>query len=68
MKNTECTIFITTKHGWTQRYHKEKTGWIQTCSNGTVHHLSAEQLLSHVLPLLVETGPNRLQVKRTVKT
>ena len=25
MKNSECTIYITTKNGWTQRYRKERT-------------------------------------------
>jgi hypothetical protein len=40
------------KHGWIQKYRKEKDGWIQTSSNGAVRSLSAEQLLSHILPLL----------------
>jgi hypothetical protein len=52
VKNTECTIYITTKNGWTQRYRKEKNGWTQTGPNGIVRSLSAEQLLSHILPLL----------------
>jgi len=52
MKNTECTIYITTKHGKTQSYRKGKNGWTQTSSNGTVRHLTAEQLLSHILPPL----------------
>jgi hypothetical protein len=45
MKNSECTIYITTKHGWTQKYRKEKNGWTQTTRNGVVRMLSAEQLL-----------------------
>jgi hypothetical protein len=52
MKNAECTIYITTKHGKTQSYRKEKNGWTQTSSNGIVRHLTAEQLLSHILPPL----------------
>jgi hypothetical protein len=52
MKNTECTIYMTTKHGKTQSYHKGKDGWIQTSSKGIVRHLTAEQLLSHLLPAL----------------
>jgi len=52
MKNTECTIYIMTKHGSTQSYRKGKNGWIQTSSNGIVRPLSAEQLLSHILPPL----------------
>jgi hypothetical protein len=62
MKNTECTIYITTKHGWTQRYRKEKDGWIQTGPNGVVRPLSAEQLLSHILPLLAG-NPDHLSVR-----
>jgi hypothetical protein len=52
VKNSECTIYITTKNGWMQKYRKEKNGWTQTGPNGIVRSLSAEQLLSHILPLL----------------
>jgi len=52
MKNSECTIYIMSKHGWIQKYRKGKDGWIQTSSNGAERSLSAEQLLSHILPLL----------------
>jgi len=52
MKNSECTIYIMSKHGWIQKYRKGKDGWTQTSSNGTVRSCSAEQLLSHILPLL----------------
>ena len=63
MKNTECTIYITTKHGWTQQYRKEKDGWTQTGPNGGVRSLSAEQLLSHILPLLVAGHPDRPSIR-----
>jgi len=63
MKNTECTIYITTKHGWTQSYRKEKSGWTQTGPNGIVRPLSAEQLLSHILPLLAAGNPDHLSVR-----
>jgi hypothetical protein len=56
MKNTECTIYITTKRGKTQSYRKEKNGWTQTSSNGIVRPLTAEQLLSHILPPLAGIG------------
>ena len=53
MKNNECIVYITiTKSGWTQKYRKGKNGWIQINPTGTVHPLSAEQLLSHILPAL----------------
>jgi hypothetical protein len=63
MKNTECTIYITTKHGWTQSYRKEKNGWTQTGPNGIVRPLSAEQLLSHILPPLAAGNPDHLSVR-----
>jgi hypothetical protein len=51
MKNTECTIYITTKKGKVlQSYRKGKNGWAQTSSKGIVRSLTAEQLLSHILP------------------
>jgi hypothetical protein len=63
MKNTECTIYITTRRGWTQSYHKDKDGWTQTCPDGAVRPLSAEQLLSHILPLLVAGGSDRAGIR-----
>lgn len=57
MKNTDCVIYITTKRGWTQRYVKENDGWTQTGPNGSVRRLSAEQLLSHLLPRLAADSP-----------
>jgi len=63
MKNNECIVYITTKHGWTQRYRKGKNGWTQTNPNGIVHPLSAEQLLSHILPALATRNLN-IRVKK----
>ena len=62
MKNTECKIYIT-KHGSTQSYRKRKNGWEQTSPNGAVRPLSAEQLLSHILPLLAAGSPNSIRVE-----
>jgi len=63
VKNTECTIYITTKRGWTQRYRRDKNGWTQTGPNGVVRPLSAEQLLSHILPPLAAGDPDHLSVR-----
>jgi len=52
VKNTECTIYITTKRGFEQRYRRAKNGWTQTGPNGVVRPITAEQLLSHLLPPL----------------
>ena len=63
MRNAECTIYITTKHGWTQRYRRDKNGWTQTGPNGVVRPMTAEQLLSHILPPLAAGNPDRLRVR-----
>jgi hypothetical protein len=51
------------KHGWAQKYRKETGGWVQTSSNGAVRSLSAEQLLSHILPLLAGIGHFTVKVE-----
>jgi len=66
MKNNECIVYITTKRGWTQRYRKGKNGWTQTNPNGIAHPLSAEQLLSHILPALATRNLN-VRVKKLKK-
>ena len=63
MRNTDCIIYITTKRGRRWSYLKENNGWTQTGPTGTVRRLSAEQLLSHLLPLLVIGNPGHLSVR-----
>jgi hypothetical protein len=52
VKNTECTIYVTTKRGWTQ-----------TSPNGIVRQFSAEQLLSHILPVHAAGNQGRLSAR-----
>jgi len=40
------------KHGWIQKFKKEKNGWVLTTTKDTVYPCAAEQLLSHILPAL----------------
>jgi len=54
MKNSECEIhIISNNNDWTQIYRKDQKGWIQI-TNGVIRHMTSDQLLSHILPLLVE--------------
>ena len=62
MKNTECVIYITTKRGSTQVFRKGDGGWMQTSSAGNVYPMTAEQVLSHILPPLAAADP-KCQVK-----
>ena len=52
MRNSECTVHIKTRRGRTWTYRRDKDGWTQTGPTGKVRPLSAEQLLSHILPPL----------------
>ena len=52
VRNSECTVYLTTRNGYEQRYRREKDGWTQTGPDGTVRAMTAEQFLSHLLPAL----------------
>ena len=63
MKNNECTIYISTKNGRTQIFRKGKNGWAQTSSRGKIYPMTAEQVLSHILPPLAGKSKGILEVK-----
>ena len=56
-KNTDYVIHITTSRGQTWSHVKEGDSWTRTGPNGRVHRMSAEQLLSHLLPPLSADQP-----------
>ena len=53
MKNNECLIYIVLPSGWKQTYKKVNGQWIQI-TNGKKRKMTSEQLLSHILPLLIK--------------
>ena len=63
MKNSECTIYIMCKDRWLQKFRKENDHWILTSSNGAARSCSAEQLLSHMLPLIAGIKGEKFTVK-----
>ena len=67
MKNDECAICITLASGWKQTYKKVNGQWTQTI-NRIVRKMTAEQLLSHILPLLLKGQKHaKLRVVRNKK-
>jgi hypothetical protein len=65
MKNTDYIVYISTKPSLIWTYRKEKNNWTQTTPAGKVRNLSAEQLLSHLLPPLAKDQPGiTVKVKR----
>jgi len=63
MKNDECIIYMITKRGSTQVYRRDKKGWTQKSSKGIVRRMTAEQLLSHLLPGLTKEYKSRVTIK-----
>jgi len=63
MKNSECTIYISTRRGSTQIYRKVGNVWTQTTAKGVVRSMTAEQLLSHILPPLAAGNTGRAVVR-----
>ena len=56
--NTDYIIYITTKNGKTWKYLKDNKSWTQTAPTGIIRQLTAEQLLSHLLPPLASDQPH----------
>lgn len=57
LTNDSYTILIGTKT-WTERYYRDKTGWLKMSARGRKFRATAEQVLNHLLPALagVKTG------------
>lgn len=62
MKNSECEVQIISPKGWIQSYRKGGKKWIQN-TNGVERECTSEQLLSHILPLLVENNKKNFFVR-----
>ena len=57
LNNDSYTIFISSKN-WTERYYRDKDGWLKVSARGRKLRATAEQVLNHVLPALAGTKPN----------
>lgn len=42
----------------TERYYRDKAGWVKESSRGRIFRATAEQVLNHVLPALAGVKPN----------
>lgn len=57
LTNDSYTIFIGTKN-FTERYFKDKTGWLKISAKGREFQMTAEQVLNHLLPAIAGVKPN----------
>ena len=57
LTNDSYVILISTKSS-TERYYRDKTGWLKVSTRGRKFRATAEQVLNHVLPALAGIKPN----------
>jgi hypothetical protein len=57
LTNDSYVILISTKN-FTERYYRDKTGWLKISARGRMFRMTAEQVLNHVLPALAGIKPN----------
>lgn len=51
LKNDSYTIFLETKN-FTEKYYREKNGWVKISARGRKFKMTAEQVLNHLLPAI----------------
>jgi len=61
LTNDRYTILIGTKN-FTERYFRDKKGWLKISAKGNTFRMTAEQVLNHLLPALSGIKQN-LKVK-----
>lgn len=49
LKNENYVISMGTKH-FTEKYYKDKKGWLKISARGRKFRMTAEQVLNHLLP------------------
>jgi hypothetical protein len=57
LTNDSYVILISTKTS-TERYYRDKAGWVKESTRGRTFRATAEQVLNHVLPALAGIKPN----------
>lgn len=57
LTNDSYTILLGTKN-LTERYCRDKKGWLKVSARGRKFRMTAEQVLNHLLPALSGIKPN----------
>lgn len=57
LKNDSYVIYIGTKN-FTEKYYKDKKGWVKISAKGKEFRMTAEQLLNHLLPAIAGIKKN----------
>jgi hypothetical protein len=59
LTNDSYLISMGTRN-FTERYYRDKKGWLKVSARGRVFRMTAEQVLNHLLPALAGVKPNLL--------
>ncbi len=57
LTNDSYTVYIGTKN-FTEKYYKDKNGWLKISARGNKFRMTAEQVLNHLLPAIAGVKPN----------
>ena len=57
LTNDSYVILIGTKN-FTERYYRDKDGWLKVSARGRKFRMTAEQVLNHLLPAVAGLNPN----------
>jgi hypothetical protein len=57
LTNDSYIIYIGTKN-FTEKYYKDKKGWLKISARGKEFRMTSEQVLNHLLPAIAGVKPN----------
>lgn len=57
LKNDSYIVYLGTKN-FTEKYYKDKNGWLKISATGRKFRMTAEQVLNHLLPAFAGLKPN----------
>ena len=57
LKNDNYVIYIGTDN-FTEKYYRDKRGWLKVSARGNKLRMTAEQVLNHLLPAIAGLKPN----------
>jgi hypothetical protein len=56
--SNDCYLISIGTRNFTERYYRDETGWLKVSTRGRTFRMTAEQVLSHILPALAGIKPN----------
>ena len=54
----DCYLVLIGTKNFTERYYRDKVGWLKVSARGRKFRMTAEQVLNHVLPAMAGIKPN----------